>query len=164
MNLKLNLRIFIFYVALGIVPFIALSWISLAEYAGLVGSVTEQKIAGLLHEAKTNTEFIVKSIDQDLNRLAEQDDIRRAFSQFLTAPPRVHSLKDKLEQTKMNSRIFQRISLYSKDGQILADTADNTGLNEDISVTFKKLDDDIVHKQRVTCLSSYIRFTTFKRG
>ncbi len=137
MNLKLNLRIFIFYVALGIVPFIALSWISLAEYAGLVGSVTEQKIAGLLHEAKTNTEFIVKSIDQDLNRLAEQDDIRRAFSQFLTAP-RVHSLKDKLEQTKMNSRIFQRISLYSKDGQILADTADNTGLNEDISVTFKK--------------------------
>ena len=136
MNLKLDLRIFIFYVVIGLLPFIILSAISLSEYSGLVSSVTEQKVYSLLERAKSRTEFRVKSIDQDLSRLAEQDDIKRAFSQYLTSP-RIFSLQEKLEHRRTDSKFFTRISLYTKNGLIIADTANKHGINTNISTPFE---------------------------
>jgi signal transduction histidine kinase len=146
MQIRLNWRIFIFYVVLGLIPFIILSWFSLSEYARLIELETERKITSILYEAKTNTEFRIRSIDRDLNRLAERDEIQRAFSQFLTIP-RIVSLREKLIKVRDESDLFTRISLYSKAGLILADTANETGINENITSSLQFSHEDIIHSE-----------------
>lgn len=120
--MKFSHRIFAFYVFFGLVPLVLLFTVSFGEYVSLIESESEKKMEAAVNEAADNFEQKVKGAGDAIEFLAENGDIRIAFSGYMTAPVR-DTLEDKLREEAEKSGIFDRFVMVSLGGQILADSA-----------------------------------------
>jgi two-component system NtrC family sensor kinase len=120
-NLTLKRSIFIFYSIFGLLPLVAVSYITLLSYTRSISTLTDQHVSQLMRRAGTQMENRCTSLFNYLELLAKTPFVQLAFLQYPQGG-QGSTVPDKLELFRLNAQAFERITLYSAQGQALAST------------------------------------------
>ena len=121
LNISLKWRIFLFYIVFGFIPLLIISYFSIAAYTKSIGYITEKQVTQLVQRIADQTETLCINIYQDLDLLSNYPYVQLSFVQFLNFQ-RLNTLREKLEFFRANAGTYDRITLYSNEGDLVVST------------------------------------------
>ncbi len=140
-SLTLKRSIFIFYSIFGLLPLVAVSYITLVSYTRSITSLTDQHVTQLIQRAGTQMENRCTGLFNYLELLSKTPYVQLAFLQYPQGGQGT-TVRDKLELFRLNAQAFDRITLYSTQGRVWASTPVHGPAPRDLS---PKSADRLVH-------------------
>ena len=118
---SLKWSIFVFYSIFGLLPLVVISYITLFSYTRSISDLTNQHVTQLIQRVGTQMDNRYKTLFNYLELLAKTPFVQLGFLQY----PRGgqgSTVREKLEMFRLNSRAFDRLTLYSNQGKVVAVT------------------------------------------
>lgn len=121
-DFSLKWRIYWFYLLLGFIPLLVVSYFSVQAYTRSIVSITDRHVSQLVQQIAEQTHMRCRHVWQDLERMAQLPYIRRYFHEYRNTL-RIDLTREKLEQTRRQVGYINALALYSNQGDLLVRTA-----------------------------------------
>ena len=128
---SLKWSIFVFYSIFGLLPLVAISYITLFSYTKSISDLTDQHVTQLIQRVGTQMDNRCNTLLNYLGLLAKTPFVQLGFLQY----PRGgqgSTVRDKLEIFRLNSQAFDRLTLFSNQGKVVAATPERNAPPEDM--------------------------------
>ncbi len=120
-NLSLKWSIFLFYLLFGLLPLGGISYLTMLSYTRTITSLTDQHVSQLLQRVAEQTDGRCYNLFKYLDLMSKFPYVQLSFLQYPHAGQR-STVQEKLELFRINTQSFDRITLYSNQGEVVATT------------------------------------------
>jgi len=118
-NISLKRSIFLFYLVFGLLPLGVISYLTMLSYTRTITSLTDQHVSQLLQRVAEQTDSRCYNLFKYLDLMSKFPYVQLSFLQYPHAGQR-STVQEKLELFRINTQSFDRITLYSNQGEVVA--------------------------------------------
>lgn len=127
-SFSLKSRILIFYLMLGFMPLLTISYISYDIASKSISRMTGRQLTQLIERISQQTEASFQKAKDDIFQLSHNPEIQLSFLQF-SYGQRMETLKERLAVYRTNSDTLEKIALFTADGEpVLTSPMENSGI------------------------------------
>lgn len=128
-DVSLRLRIVMFFCVLGLLPQIAISYLSLDAYTHSLEEIYDQQVSQLVAQAAEQTSTRALNVINDLENQATQPYLQLSFQEY-PQKTRIRLLQERLELFRTSSGFYSGLNLCYRNGERLVNSTmvdDTTG-------------------------------------
>jgi len=120
-QISLKWQIFLFYMLLGFIPMVAISYFAVVSYSRSINTLTDDYLTKLVQRIAEQTDALGNSHYKYLDILVKFPYVQLSFQQYPSGGQR-GTIQEKLELFRVNTESFDRITLLANDGHVVAAT------------------------------------------
>ena len=126
---SLKWSIFVFYSIFGLLPLVAISYLTLFSYTRSISDLTDKHVNQLIQRVGTQMDNRCNTLFNYLELLAKTPFVQLGFLQYPQGG-QGSTVRDKLEMFRQNSQAFDRLTLVSNQGKVVAFAPEGGALPE----------------------------------
>lgn len=120
-QISLKWHIFLFYMLLGFIPMVAISYFAVVSYSRSINTLTDDYLTKLVQRIAEQTDALGHSHYKYLDILVKFPYVQLSFQQYPSGG-QLGTIQEKLELFRVNTESFDRITLLANDGHVVAAT------------------------------------------
>ena len=117
-QISLKWHIFLFYMLLGFIPMVAISYFAVVSYSRSINTLTDDYLTKLVQRIAEQTDALGHSHYKYLDILVKFPYVQLSFQQYPSGG-QLGTIQEKLELFRVNTESFDRITLLANDGHIV---------------------------------------------
>lgn len=120
-QISLKWHIFLFYMLLGFIPMMAVSYFAVVSYSRSINTLTDDYLTKLVQRIAEQTDSLGRIHFKYLDILVKYPFVQLSFQQY-PSRGQLGTIQEKLELFRVNTESFDRITLFANDGRVVAAT------------------------------------------
>jgi two-component system, NtrC family, sensor kinase len=120
-QISLKWHIFLFYILLGFIPMMVISYFAVVSYNRSINTLTDDYLTKLVQRIAEQTDALGQIHFKYLDILVKFPFVQLSFQQFPSGG-QLSTIQEKLELFRVNTESFDRITLLANDGHVVATT------------------------------------------
>lgn len=126
LHISLKWRLFLFYVFLGFIPMVVVSYFAVVSYSRSINSLTDNYLTQLVKQIAEQTDDLGHNYYNHLNSLSKYPFLQLSFLQYPLGG-QLSTTQEKLEHFRKNSSSFDQLTLFTNYGEIVTATPQRLG-------------------------------------
>jgi len=120
-QISLKWHIFLFYVLLGFIPMVAISYFAVVSYSQSINTLTDNYLTKLVQRIAEQTDSLGYLHFKYMDILVKFPFVQLSFQQYPSGG-QLTTIQERLELFRVNTESFDRITLFANDGHIVVTT------------------------------------------
>ena len=120
-QISLKWHIFLFYLLLGFIPMVAISYFAVISYSRSINTLTDDYLTKLVHRIAEQTDALGYIHIKYMDILVKFPFVQLSFQQYPSGG-QLSTIQEKLELFRVNTESFERIALFANDGHMVVAT------------------------------------------
>ena len=129
-QISLKWQLFLFYILLGFIPMVAISYFAVISYSRSINTLTDDYLTELVRQISEQTDALADNYFKYMNILSKYPFVQLSFQQYPFAG-QIGTIQEKLELYRVNTESFDRIALFANDRHLVATTPSGWAENTD---------------------------------